>query len=70
MTEQNMKKLYEHYVLTGQLENAKAISDIPRYAEFDPAIKAARIKAEEEAKKKAEEEAKKKAEETKSKEKK
>ncbi len=62
MTEANMKRLYDHYVASGQTARAEEILKIPRYKEFDPKVKAARIKAEEEAKKKAEE-AKKKAEE-------
>ena len=34
MTEQNMKKLYDHYVATGNTKEAKRITDIPRYAKF------------------------------------
>ena len=29
-----MKKLYEHFIATGQPERAKKISDIPRYSHF------------------------------------
>jgi hypothetical protein len=34
MTEQNQKILYDHFIKTGQIERAKAISDIPRYSKF------------------------------------
>ena len=34
MTEQNQKKLYDHFIKTGQNERAKAITDVPRYAKW------------------------------------
>ncbi len=36
MTEQNQKKLYDHFVKTGQLKRAKEITDVLRYAKFKP----------------------------------
>ena len=59
MTEQNMKKMYDNFVELGLTEKAKAISDIQRFDEFDPKVKAAREKAEADAIKKAEAERKK-----------
>ena len=38
MTEQNQKKLYDHFIKTGQTERAKAITDVPRYAKFAPEV--------------------------------
>ncbi len=46
MTEENQKKLYDHFIKTGQTEKAKAITDVPRYAKFAP------VKKEEETKSK------------------
>ena len=34
MTEQNMKKLYEHYVNTGQTKRSEEILAIDRYSKF------------------------------------
>ena len=34
MTEANMKKLYEHFIRTGQIDRANEILAIPRYAKF------------------------------------
>lgn len=34
MTEENQKKLYDHFIKTGQVDRAKKISDVPRYAHF------------------------------------
>jgi len=34
MTEQNMKKMYDNFVMLGLTKKAKAISDIPKYAHF------------------------------------
>lgn len=34
MTEENMKKLYDWFIESGQLERAEEILAIPRYAKF------------------------------------
>ncbi len=34
MTEKNMKKMYDHFIEIGNSDEAKKISDIPRYAKF------------------------------------
>lgn len=39
MTEENMKKRYDGFIESGQLERAKKITDIPRYSKFAEVIK-------------------------------
>ena len=43
MTKENMKKMYDNFVKLGLVEKAKAISDIPRYADF---VKVVEVKKE------------------------
>lgn len=38
MTKENMKKLYDHFIKTGQTERAKEILKIERYKDFDKEI--------------------------------
>ena len=51
MTKENMKKLYEHFINTGQTKRAEEITAITKkgYDNFDPKIKAAKEKAKKEA---------------------
>jgi len=41
MTEQNMKKLYEHYVLTGQVGMANDILKV--YPQFKPVVEEEKV---------------------------